>query len=79
MFSIHATAGKGDIGFCGHWTLEISTTKAVRVYRGMPIAQVIYFTVDTTNLITPYDKKSNAKYSHQPNLPVASQMYKNKF
>src|SRR3569623_1356293 len=21
---IHATAGKGDVGFCGHWTLEIS-------------------------------------------------------
>jgi dCTP deaminase len=21
---IHATAGKGDVGFCGNWTLEIS-------------------------------------------------------
>ncbi|MBT5916188.1 MAG: dCTP deaminase, partial [Opitutae bacterium] len=21
---IHATAGKGDVGFCNHWTLEIS-------------------------------------------------------
>ena len=20
---IHATAGKGDVGFCGNWTLEI--------------------------------------------------------
>ncbi|NBO50815.1 MAG: dCTP deaminase, partial [Chitinophagia bacterium] len=28
---IHATAGKGDVGFCGNWTLEISVKKPVRV------------------------------------------------
>src|SRR3989344_6612771 len=33
---IHATAGKGDVGFCGSWTMEISTIKPVRVYAGMP-------------------------------------------
>jgi len=29
---IHATAGKGDVGFCNHWTLEISCTLPVRIY-----------------------------------------------
>ena len=28
---IHATAGKGDVGFCNHWTLEISVSQPVRV------------------------------------------------
>jgi len=43
---IHATAGKGDVGFCNHWTLEISCVHPVRVYAGMPIGQLIYFRVD---------------------------------
>ena len=38
---IHATAGKGDVGFCGNWTLEISCKQPVRVYKGMPIGQLI--------------------------------------
>ena len=40
---IHATAGKGDVGFCNTWTLEITVAQAVRVYSGMPIGQLIYF------------------------------------
>lgn len=39
---IHATAGFGDIGFSGNWTLEITCTKPVRVYPGMEVCQ-IYF------------------------------------
>ncbi|MBI4428145.1 MAG: dCTP deaminase, partial [Ignavibacteriales bacterium] len=42
---IHATAGKGDIGFCNTWTLEISVRQPVRIYAGMPIGQLIYFEV----------------------------------
>ena len=41
--SIHETAGKGDAGFCGHWTLEITCVKDIKIYPGMPIAQLIYF------------------------------------
>lgn len=77
--SIHATAGKGDIGFCGAWTLEISTLKRVRIYPGMPIGQLIYFTANTENLQVPYNKKPDAKYSDQPSEPVPSAMYKNHF
>lgn len=75
---IHATAGKGDVGFCGNWTLEISVKQPVRVYAGMPIGQLIYFPVDG-EIEVKYNQKGNAKYSGQPNRPVESMMWKNKF
>jgi dCTP deaminase len=75
---IHATAGKGDVGFCGNWTLEISCKLPVRVYEGMPIGQLIYFPVEG-EVAVKYNSKANAKYSHQPNKPVESMMWKNKF
>ena len=34
------------VGFCNHWTLEISVSQPVRVYAGMPIGQLIYFLVE---------------------------------
>ncbi len=75
---IHATAGKGDVGFCGNWTLEISVKQPVRVYKGMPIGQLIYFPVDG-EIEVKYNEKKNAKYSGQINKPVESMMWKNKF
>jgi dCTP deaminase len=75
---IHATAGKGDVGFCGNWTLEISVKQPVRVYKGMPIGQLIYFPVDG-EIEVKYNQKKNAKYSGQPNVPVESMMWKNEF
>ena len=75
---IHATAGKGDVGFCGHWTLEISVKQPVRVYAGMPVGQLIYFPVDGEIEVT-YNKKQDAKYSNQGSNPVESMMWKNKF
>jgi dCTP deaminase len=75
---IHATAGKGDVGFCGNWTLEISCKIPVRIYKGMPIGQLIYFPVDGEVGIK-YNRKKDAKYSGQPDRPVESMMWKNKF
>ncbi len=75
---IHATAGKGDVGFCGHWTLEISVKQPVRVYAGMPVGQLIYFPVEGTIEVS-YSQKKNAKYSGQINRPVESMMWKNQF
>jgi dCTP deaminase len=40
--SVHVTAGRGDFGFAGQFTLEITVTLPVRVYPGMRIAQ-LYF------------------------------------
>ena len=73
---IHATAGKGDVGFCGNWTLEISVTMPVKVYAGMPIGQLWY--LDTKGEVTnPYNKKQSAKYSNEAAEPVESMMFKN--
>ena len=73
---IHATAGKGDIGFCNTWTLEISVRQPVRIYAGMPIGQLIYFVVDGKVEI-PYGEKKSAKYRKRTVKPVESMMWKN--
>lgn len=75
---IHATAGKGDVGFCNTWTLEISCIHPVRIYAGMPIGQLIYFPVLGV-VENPYNKKSNPKYTDRTIRPVESMMWKNKF
>jgi dCTP deaminase len=75
---IHATAGKGDVGFCNTWTLEISCTHPVRVYAGMPIGQLIYFQV-SGEIENYYNKKKNAKYNKRTIKPVESMMWRNKF
>jgi len=75
---IHATAGKGDVGFCGNWTLEISVKMPVRIYKGMPIGQLIYFPVEG-EIAVKYNQKKDAKYSGQPDKPVESMMWKNSF
>ncbi len=75
---IHATAGKGDVGFCNFWTLEISVKVPVRVYAGMPIGQLIYFQVQGT-ILTSYKNKTTAKYNDRMNIPVESMMWRNTF
>lgn len=75
---IHLTAGKGDVAFCGNWTLEIEVAQDVRVYAGMAIGQLFYLPI-TGDVNNPYDKKKDAKYSHQVAIPVESMMWKNAF
>lgn len=75
---IHATAGKGDVGFSNTWTLEISVSKPVRVYAGMPIGQLIYFDVKG-GIDNPYNAKASAKYNARTVRPVESMMWRNKF
>jgi dCTP deaminase len=73
---IHATAGKGDVGFCNYWTLEISAIQPVRVYAGMPVGQLIYFVVEG-GIENLYNKKQNAKYNQRSARPTESMMWKN--
>lgn len=73
--SVHITAGVGDIGFEGHWTLEISVIKPVKVYPGVPIAQLMHFEAGGCDI--PYYKKPSSKYNNQVNKPVVSAMHKN--
>ena len=49
--SVH-DAGFGDIGFAGHWTLELSVKQPVRIYAGIPICQLSFHepkSLPTTN------------------------------
>lgn len=41
--SIHITAGFGDIGFKGKWTLEISVVQSVIIFPNMEICQISYY------------------------------------
>ena len=75
---IHATAGKGDVWFCNHWTLEIAVSQPVRVYSQMPIGQLIYFLVEG-EVEVDYSNKASAKYNQRSSLPVDSMMWKNAF
>ena len=74
--SVHATAGKGDEGFANHWTLELSVIQPVRVYSGMPIAQLIFFRLSGAVTVS-YADKASAKYSDVSTLPQASAMWRN--
>lgn len=43
---VHVTAGFGDVGFCGFWTLEIFCIKPIVVYPGVEICQIYYHTIE---------------------------------
>lgn len=61
------TAGVGDVGFSGFWTLPIFAVQPVRIYSGIPICQIFYHTISGT--ITEYasDKYKN-NHDIQPSL-----------
>jgi dCTP deaminase len=42
---VHVTAGYGDPGFDGQYTLEVVVTHPVRVYPGMPFCQIRFHTI----------------------------------
>jgi dCTP deaminase len=42
---VHVTAGFGDTGFYGFWTLEIQCIHPIRIYAGVPICQIFYHEV----------------------------------
>lgn len=46
FIQIHATAGYGDPGFDGQYTLEVIVQHPVRVYPGMRIGQIRFHTVE---------------------------------
>lgn len=39
---VHVTAGFGDVGFRGFWTLEMFAVQPVRIYSGVEICQIFY-------------------------------------
>ena len=73
---IHSTAGKGDEGFCNHWTLEMSVKLPVRVYAGMPVGQLIFFEI-SGKVSQGYGEKRSAKYRTVSAHPTPSRMHLN--
>lgn len=67
--TIHVTAGFGDVGFKGTWTLEIFCIKPVRIYPNMEICQICYYpVVGDTNI------QYKGKYLNQQDV-TASRLY----
>ncbi len=64
---VHVTAGFGDVGFCGCWTLEIYAVQPVRVYPGVQICQIFYHQIIGEHIEYASEKYQNAR-DIQPSL-----------
>jgi dCTP deaminase len=64
---IHVTAGFGDVGFSGFWTLEMFCVQPIRIYAGVEICQIFYHSIQGE-----YDHYVSNKYQNntgvQPSL-----------
>lgn len=64
---VHVTAGFGDVGFSGFWTLEMFAVQPVKIYPGVSICQIFYHEI--AGAIQEY---SSGKYQNnqdvQPSL-----------
>ncbi len=64
---IHVTAGFGDVGFSGYWTLEMFCVQPIRIYSGIEICQIYYHMIEGE-----YDTYRSGKYQNncgiQPSL-----------
>jgi dCTP deaminase len=64
---VHVTAGFGDVGFCGYWTLEMFAVQPVRIYPGVQICQIFYHTIE--GAVTEYrSEKYQNNRDIQPSL-----------
>jgi dCTP deaminase len=63
---VHVTAGFGDVGFNGFWTLEMFAVQPIRIYPGIAICQIIYHEI--TGNITEYQSKYQNNHDIQPSL-----------
>ena len=66
---IHVTAGFGDVGFAGYWTLELFCVQPVRIYAGVQIAQIYYHTISE-----PYERYEKGKYQNNTGIQ-SSKLY----
>ena len=60
---VHVTAGFGDVGFCGYWTLEMFSIQHIRVYPGVPICQIFYHDIRGS-----FDEYASDKYQHNTDI-----------
>ncbi len=43
---IHITAGFGDVGFSGFWTLEMFCVQPIKIYPEVELCQIFYHTIE---------------------------------
>lgn len=67
---IHVTAGFGDVGFNGFWTLEIFCVQTIRIYSGVEICQIFYHSIEGD-----YDLYQSGKYQNNKGIQP-SRLYK---
>ena len=60
---IHVTAGFGDVGFSGYWTLEIFCIQPIRIYPNAQICQIYYHTIEGD-----YEPYSSGKYQNNTDI-----------
>jgi len=72
--SIHVTAGTGDVGFRGPWTMELTVVKRLRVHAGDPIGQLLWLEASVSPAVS-YDRKPSAKYNDAGALPQPSRLH----
>lgn len=60
---VHVTAGFGDVGFCGYWTLEMFSVQSIRIYSGVPICQIFYHDIRGS-----FDEYASDKYQHNTDI-----------
>ena len=64
---VHVTAGFGDVGFCGYWTLEMFAVQPVRIYPGVSICQIFYHTIEG-DVVEYHSDKYQHNQDIQPSL-----------
>lgn len=67
---VHITAGFGDVGFKGYWTLEIFCVQPIKIYPSIEICQIFYHSVEGD--YTPYQ---SSKYQGNKDIQT-SMLYK---
>lgn len=63
---VHVTAGFGDVGFTGFWTLEMFAVQPIRIFAGVPICQIFYHQI--CGEYDEYDSKYQHNRDIQPSL-----------
>ena len=67
---VHVTAGFGDVGFKGYWTLEIFCVEPIKIYPSVEICQIFYHSVEGE--VDPY---KSGKYQGSKDIQT-SMLYK---
>jgi dCTP deaminase len=60
---VHVTAGFGDVGFCGYWTLEMFAIQPIRIYAGVAICQIFYH-----DILGSFTEYQSDKYQYNTDI-----------